>query len=495
MYLALSSHIKQLDNLAETEFGIPVSSLMDNAGKCIFNALKEDFSASTYAVFCGKGNNGGDGFTLARYLKQDGKNVAIYLACEEDELSGIALDAFNAAKNSGVEIKKVNEGVPEDAVIVDALIGISLSGAPRDVIKDTIEIINGLKNTKISVDIPSGLNADTGKALGNVVMADYTYTLQLDKVGLNVYPGIEYAGIKKIIDIGIPAECVSRLHFKNHLIDYECAKALMPMRKRDGHKGDFGKVGIIGGSAGMSGSVCLAAKAALRMGAGLVYVFVPDEIFDIVSVKLTEAIIVKESQFSEYIDKLDSIAVGMGYSHDIKKKHIIKQIARKFEKSVVFDAGSIGYLALNKELLKNKKCSAVLTPHTGEFSKLINMSTKEIETNRMFLTTKYAKEYNCALLLKGAATLVGASGGELRINSTGNSGMATAGSGDVLSGIIAGLLAQGLNCFDAASVGAFIHGLAGDAASDLKTEYGVIAGDIIENIPEAVKKIFDSHLL
>ncbi len=495
MFLALSSHIKQLDNLAETQFEIPLSALMDNAGRGIFNELIKDFESSSYAVFCGKGNNGGDGFVLSRYLKEAGKNVDIYLACDENQLKGIALDAFNSAKEKGISVKDIKAPVDEDAVVVDALLGISVTGAPRDSIKEAIDIINSLKNIKVSVDVPSGLNADTGKVQGSVVRADYTYTLQLDKVGLNVYPGIEYVGIKKIIDIGIPEECVSCLQFKNHLVDYEIAKTLLPKRKQNSHKGNFGKVGIVGGSAGMAGSVCLAARAALKSGAGLVYVFVPDEIFDVVSVKLTEAIIVKESQFLQYVDKLDSIAVGMGYSQDIKKKHIIKQIARKFKKTVVFDAGSIGYFSFNDELLKNKKCSAVLTPHTGEFSKLIKMSTEEIEANRMFLTVKYAKEYNCALLLKGAATLTGASSGELRINSTGNSGMATAGSGDVLSGIIAGLLSQGMNNYDAASVGAFIHGLAGDLASYVKTEYGVTASDIVENIPGAFKKIIDAQLL
>lgn len=491
MYLALSSHIKQLDNLAETEFGIPVATLMDNAGKGVFDAVLRDFDAPCYSVFCGKGNNGGDGFVVARYLKESGKEVAVYLACDEEKLSGIALDAYNLAKEKGVEIKSINDKVPKNAVVIDALLGISVSGAPRDGVKEGIDKINSLQNKKISIDIPSGLNADTGKAAGSVVKADCTYTLQLDKVGLNVYPGIEYTGVKKIIDIGIPKECISQLQFKNHLLDYNGVKKLIPKREADSHKGSFGKVGIVGGSAGMSGSVCLAARAALRTGAGLVYVFVSDEIFDIVSIKLTEAIVLRESELSEYLDTLDAIAVGMGYAHNIKKKHIIKLIAHKFDKKVVFDAGSIGYLSYNNELLNNKKCSAVLTPHPGEFSKLIKLSTEEIKANRMFLTTKYSIQYNCALVLKGAASLIGSSAGELRINSTGNSGMATAGSGDVLSGIIAGLLAQGMDNYDAASVGVFIHGLAGDIASDIKTEYGLIAGDIIEYIPDAFKKIFD----
>lgn len=490
MYLALSAHIKQLDKLSSEKYNIPVSALMENAGKSLFEQIKKDNLGNEFSVFCGKGNNGGDGIVLSKYLKCDGNNVSVYLTCQKEELNEVVLEKYNDAKNCGVEFKDFTAEIPENSVIVDALLGISAQGEPRGNIKEAIDKISSYNNVVVSVDVPSGVSADTGKISDSVIKADYTYTLALDKVGLNVYPGKSYAGNKKVLDIGIPKECVNELVFKNHLTDFYTVRTLFPKRKADSHKGDFGKVGIVGGSYGMSGSVCLSAMAALRSGAGLCYVFVPDEIFSIVSCKLTEAIIVKESEISNYLDKLDAIAVGMGYSQDGKKKHIIKLITQKFSKPVVFDAGSIGYLASNKELIKNKKCSAILTPHTGEFSKLINMDTEEINSNRMFLTTKFSKELNSVLLLKGAATLTGGTDGTLRINPTGNSGMATAGSGDVLSGIIAGFLAQGLNCFDAASLGAFVHGLSGDIASSDKTEYGMTAGDIVEYIPMAIKKIF-----
>ena len=490
MYLALSAHIKQIDKLASEKYNIPVSTLMENAGKSIFEEIKKDNLGNDFSIFCGKGNNGGDGIVLSKYLKCDGNNVCVYLTCKVEEFNEVVLSKYHDALNCGVEFREYTDEVSENSVVVDALLGISLTGEPKGNIKEAIDKISNLKNTKVSIDVPSGVSADTGKISKSVIKADYTYTLALDKVGLNVYPAKSYVGKKKVLDIGIPCECVNELLFKNHLTDIETVKALLPKRNRDSHKGDFGKVGIIGGSLGMSGSVCLSAMAALRSGAGLIYVFVPDEIFSIVSTKLTEAIIIKESEISNYLDKLDAIAIGMGYSQDLKKKHIIKLITQKFSKPVVFDAGSIGYLALNKELIKNKKCSAVLTPHTGEFSKLINMDTEEINLSRMYLTTKFAKEFNSVILLKGAATLIGGPDSNIRINPTGNSGMATAGSGDVLSGIIASLLAQGLNTFDAASLGAFIHGLSGDLASIDKTEYSLIAGDIIEYIPLAIKKIF-----
>ncbi len=491
MYLALSTQIKQLDNLASSQYNMPVSLLMDNAGKSIFEAIKEDIDASCFAIFCGKGNNGGDGLKLAKYLKNDGKDVIVYLTNDPGEFGDIVFKAYNEVLNLGIEVKNYTDDVPCNYVIVDALLGVSTKGAPYGNIKSAIDKINSLNLTIISIDLPSGLNIDTGKISGSVVCADYTYTLALDKVGLNVYPGKEYAGIKRVLDIGICDDCVNQLKFKNYLTDITMAKTLLPKRKQDTHKYNFGRVGIVGGSLGMSGSVCMAANAALRCGAGLVYVFVPDEIFNIVSTKLTEAIILKESELSNYFDKLDVISVGMGYCHDIKKKHIIKQITQKFLKPVIFDAGSIEYLSLNSELIKNKKCSAILTPHAKEFSRLIKMDTEEINLNRMFLTNKYSKEYNSVILLKGAATITCAIDGELRINATGNSGMATAGSGDVLSGIIAALVAQGMTNFDAASIGAYIHGLAGDILKEEKTEFGIIATDLIEYIPLAFKKIIE----
>ena len=489
MYLASSAHIKQLDNIATENFGIPVSTLMENTGKSIFDKIKENFSEKNFAVFCGKGNNGGDGLVVARLIKESGWNVKIYLTNSYDDLSDASKIAFDKLNKNDIEILNVVDKVDEDAVIIDAILGVSVKGSPEGICKTAIDKINMLNNKVISIDIPSGLSADTGKASGSVVNADYTYTLALDKIGLNVYPGITFAGKKEVLDIGIPVEALKCLQFKNSVTDKEMAKSFLMKRKPDGHKGDFGKVGIIGGSLSMCGSVCMAADAALRSGAGMCYVFVPEEIYNIVSIKLTEAIVLKESEIANYLDKLDVIAIGMGYSQNGKIKHIMKMVLQKFEKPVVIDADGINFLANNIELLKKKKCPAVLTPHPGEFSRLTGLTIDEVNSNRIFLASKYANELNSVVLLKGASTVVSSTEGEIRINSTGNSGMATAGSGDVLSGIIASLLAQGMNLFDSASIGAYIHGLSGDIAKEKYTEYGMKATDLIDNIPYAFKNI------
>lgn len=213
MYLAKAEHIKRLDKLASEKYGIPVSELMENAGKSIFNEIKESFFDNKFAVFCGKGNNGGDGFVVARLLKNDGLEVKVYLACDETELGNISKIAFDKLKKAKVEILKITDDIDKDAVIIDALLGISVSCAPRGNIKTAIDRIVSLNNTVISIDIPSGLSADDGKALGSVVKADYTYTLALDKVGLNVYLGNTFCGQKRVLDIGIPKEALAELEF------------------------------------------------------------------------------------------------------------------------------------------------------------------------------------------------------------------------------------------------------------------------------------------
>jgi len=214
MYLALSSHIKQLDKLASEKYGIPLSELMENAGKSIFEEIRANFSDNKFAVFCGKGNNGGDGFVVARLLKAYGCDVKVYLTHDETDFSDTSKIAFDKLKEEKTEVLKITDEVDKDAVVIDALLGISLFGAPKGIIKTAIDKINSMDNTVISVDIPSGLSADDGTAPGSVVKADYTYTLALDKVGLNLHPGMELCGRKKVLDIGIPQEALLEINLE-----------------------------------------------------------------------------------------------------------------------------------------------------------------------------------------------------------------------------------------------------------------------------------------
>ncbi len=492
MYLASSAHIKQLDRIAVSEFNIPEEILMENAAEAVSQKLKEYYGTDReYAVFCGRGNNAGDGFLTAKNLKLSGAKVKIYMSDSEDKLSETSYKAWEKAKKAIVPMGTINDEVSKNAIVVDALLGISLRNAPQGTIKEGILRINSLENEVVSIDIPSGLSADSGRAEGEVVKADRTFTLALSKIGLNVYPGKSYCGKTELLDIKIPPEAVSMLKFKNYLTDENIIKSILPQRLPYGHKGTFGKVGIAGGSEGMAGSVCMAAEAVLRSGAGMCYVFVPSSIKDIVSVKLTEAIVLDESELEKYFDKLDALAIGMGYSQNSKAKHIIKTVMQKFNSPVVVDGDGLNILAKNPVLLKNRKCPLVITPHSMEFSRLTGLGLNEVESGRIYLCEKFALENNLTAVLKGAATVISSKSGEVRINPTGNSGMATAGSGDVLSGMIAAFLAQGSEPFDAATLGVYIHGLAGDIEAEEKTEFAIKATDIINSIPKAFKKITD----
>lgn len=490
MYLASSTHIKQLDNLAVERFSITEEQLMENAAEAISNRLKEIYGTErSYAFFCGRGKNGGDGFLAARNMKLSGAKVKIFMTDSEDKLSKMCAYAYEKAKKAIVPIVNIDEKTDEDSIIVDALLGISVSGAPEGTIKKAIDKINSLPNETVSVDVPSGLNPDSGKAAGSVVKAERTLTLALDKTGLNVYPGVSFCGEKEVLDIKIPIEAVSMLQFRNYLTDDETVREMLPGRKPDGHKGTFGKIGIAGGSNGMAGSVCLAAEAALRSGVGLCYVFVPSDIKKTVELKLTEAIVLDESEIPSYMDKLDAFVIGMGYAHNNKAKHIIKTVMQKFTGPLVIDGDGLNILSSNKEWLKNKKCSVVITPHPMEFSRLTDMSVEDVNSGRIYLAEKFSAEYNVTVALKGARTVISGRDKETRINPTGNSGMATAGSGDVLSGIIGAIAAQGADVYSSACAGVYLHGLAGDFAAEAKTEYCMKSGDIIEFLPEAFKKI------
>ncbi|MBQ4109400.1 MAG: NAD(P)H-hydrate dehydratase [Clostridia bacterium] len=493
MKLATSAQIRKLDSLAVSDFGMSDEQLMENAAWALYENITRDFSMKNpYAVFCGKGKNGGDGMFFACNVVKMGGKAKIYLCCDDEEkLHPLTKKGLEKAREMNIEVSGFRESVEKDAIIIDALLGIGISGAPEGDIKTAIDIINLYPNKVISVDIPSGLNADNGKYYGSVIHPVATYTLAMEKIGLNLYPGKEICGEKKLLDIGIPKNAEKQLNITCVLADKDFATETLPKRKPDSHKGDYGKIGIIGGSQGMSGSVCLAATAALKAGAGLVYVFVPDDIINTVSIKLTEVIVLKESQIENYLDKLTSIAIGMGHQNNPKAKNILKTVLQKFTGNVVIDADAINILATDTKLLSKKKCKTVLTPHMVEFSRLTKLTLNNINDNKILHAQKYAKEFNSTILLKGAATVITDDSNRIIINSSGNSGMATAGSGDVLSGIIASLLSQINDEFVAPALGAYLHGLSGDLAKEDLTEYCITASDLINYLPKAIKNIIN----
>ncbi len=494
MLLATSAQVKQLDQIAVSEYSIPEEELMANAADALAEAIFQDYGKEhPYLFLCGRGKNGGDGFLTAKNLLEKGCTVSVVASDLPEQLNPLTRKAYETAKEAGISITANPVKPDAAAIVVDALLGIGITGEPRGNIKTIIEAVQNWKNTIISIDIPSGLNADNGKAPGVHIKAKKTYSLAIDKVGLNVYPGAELAGEKVVLDIGIPEEAYKKLSYSYRLINPEMARMLLPQRADYSHKGTFGKVGIVGGSSGMSGSVTLAALAALRSGAGMCYLFVPDEIYETVCIKVNEVIVRKDSELEKYLDQLDAIAVGMGHAQNPKAKHIMKLILQKFTKPVLVDGDGLNFLAANEGMLKKAVCPLVFTPHEMEFSRLLKMDVAEVVQHKIYFSMKYAKENCVTTVLKGPGTIVADPSGDVRINTTGNNGMATAGSGDVLSGIIAGFLAQGLSPYDAASLGVYLHGAGGDICAEETSKFSLVASDLIAYLPKAfhaVEKLF-----
>ena len=480
MQLATSTQTNALDNLALKECNIDDKTLMNNATDAFVELFVKKFQKDKKVViFAGRGKNGGDGFYIARKLRKLDYMVSTVPCFEPDsKLNPLTKEAFQSLMSEGALIEAVSD-IKECDVCIDAILGTGFQGDIGGMYLFAIEKINSLKATTISVDCPSGLNCDNGKTANVCVKADETFTMAISKVGMNIYPGLEYCGKVFILDIGIPKNCYSLLNINLHLCDNRFARQLFPKRPSVSHKGTFGKVSVFGGSEGMCGSVVMASEAVLRAGAGMAYACVNDNIFDIVSQKLTEVIVKREKDFREIYDSCDVCLVGPGYISKTGIVHIMK-LAQRGTKPLVVDAEGLNYI--NN---KDRKCPLVLTPHPKEFSKMIGLGVEEINSNRIYLSQKYAKENNAVLVLKGARTIIASPDGEVRINKSGSNALATAGSGDVLSGLIAGLIAQSLSPFDAATLGVYIHGLAGELGAKELSQYSLKASDILNYIGKA----------
>ncbi len=480
MQLASSMQSSALDNIALKECGLDARTLMDNATSGFCEEFIKHFDKTKkVCVFSGRGKNGGDGFYIAKKLREAGYAITV-IPCflPEDNVNPLTKEAAADAVSFGISIVDIDEVKCAD-ICIDAILGTGVVGEIAGTYYKAIEKINSEDWYVISVDCPSGLNCDNGKISSVCVKAQETYTMAINKVGMNIYPGKEYSGKITVIDIGIPAKCYSLLNLNMHLVDNKMAKTMYPKRYENSHKGTYGKVAVFGGSEGMSGSVVMASEAVLRSGAGLSYACVNEDIFDIVSQKVTEIIVKHDRDYKEIYEEVSSLVIGPGYMSNSKISHIMK-LAQRGSKPIVVDAEGLNYI--NN---KDRKCPIVATPHPKEFSKMIGLGVEEINQNRIYLSSKYAKENNVILVLKGARTVIASPSGEVRIIKSGTNGMATAGSGDVLSGLIGGFLAQGLNPFDAATLGAYIHGLAGELAAKYLSDYSLKATDILNFIGKA----------
>jgi len=512
--LVSSATMRQIDRKAIDGRGIPSAELMENAGRGIAMRILSELllkpESSHVTVFCGKGNNGGDGYVIARYLKEAGAEVVVYYLGPIDKLSPDARLNYDRADKLGLEMHEVGgiDDLPDELecdLAIDAVFGTGFSGTPRGLAGELVEYINDLDCLIAAVDMPSGLNADNGACEGSVVDVDCTYTLALPKFGLFLSPGREICGDVAVVPIGIPDDVIDSFDLKPDLATGAFVAELLPIRKPDSHKGDFGRVLTIAGSTGMTGAAALSALASLRSGCGLSRLACPKSTQPVAATKLTEVMtapmpdVRKKGVFAlrslgevrQLIKDHDAVVLGPGIGRHHETMELTRRIVAGLDKPTVIDADGLNAFVGHTEILRDCQTTLVLTPHPGEFARLSGSEVppeREIEV-RIETALKFAAANNVVLVLKGSPTLVASPDGRCTLNPTGNHGMATGGSGDVLSGIIGTFLAQMDNAYDAAVVGVFVHGLAGDFAADEITPRALIAGDIIDYLSEVFEAL------
>jgi len=437
-----------------------------------------------------------------------GVDVSVFLMARHEELKGDAAVNCKAVMKTGISFTEVTDEkmllelektMKHAHVVVDALLGTGISGEVRGMIAGAIDAINSNAPCVLSIDVPSGLDSDTGKLCGRCVRADVTVTLGAIKMGLLLFPGADMVGDLFLGSIGIPKTMFEAFEPWVKVTTEELVLDCYKPRASNTHKGDYGRVLVVGGSAGMSGAVMMCGVSALRGGAGLVMVALPKSlnsafeasVMEVMSLPLpeTEAISISLKAIDTLVERMkwaDVLAIGPGISRVDETQEFVRQLVRSSEKTVVLDADGIVAFANRMNELANRSCELVITPHPGEMAMLIGKSISEVQSDRIGISQAVAKELNATVVLKGAHTVIASPEGNTYINLTGNPGMASGGTGDVLTGLIASLIAQGNKPFEAAACAVFVHGLAGDIASWDKGEAPLIAGDLIEYLPKAL---------
>jgi len=502
--------MREADRIAIEELGVPGLILMENAGLKSAQCIADVFGpvdGQHIGIFCGKGNNGGDGFVIGRHLSQMGAEVHFWLTGKKETLRGDAATNLHIAEKMGLPIEELDDWDPETDLdsfdlLIDALLGTGLKGEVHGIYARIIESLNRFPGPVVAVDTPSGLDGDTGQPLGTCVRADLTVTMGNVKTGMLFYPARNFIGELYIADLSVPEHVFDAIQPRKFLLSLEDYRELLPPRPADGYKNTFGKVLIFAGSTGLTGAATMASLSALRSGAGMVILGCPRSLNAILEEKLTEVMTepLPETEAGSLAARAydaaervltwaDVLALGPGLSTHPETREFVHRVLTLQSRPMVIDADGLNNLQGQTDLLAQYGGPLVLTPHPGEFARLSGLKKQEIEADRIGAARRFAREWNVTLLLKGAPTLIATPEGDVFFNPTGNAGMATAGSGDVLTGLIAGFLAQGLSALHAALLGAFVHGLAGDLAAFELGQRGMIAGDLIDYLPDVLQDL------
>ena len=493
-YLPDGGQMKAADQHTIRDLKIPSIVLMERAARaCVDFIGEKDFDLSHICVVCGSGNNGGDGFAVARMLAEKGLKVTVVLAGNPEHFTDEAAYQFSLLEKT--EASVVDQFVADEySIVIDAVIGLGLSRVITGKYAMLLEQMNHSKAIKVAVDIPSGISADTGVVMGIVFQADYTVTFHTAKVGLMLEPGKSYAGMLCVADIGIDTDIFAEDIRVACTLDQSEYIRMLPVRKEDSNKGTYGRLLVIAGSKGMSGAAYLNALSAYRMGAGLVRIYTPEVNRAILQQILPEAIVTSydsydEEELIELLSWADVVCVGSGLGTGEDSVRIMHAVMKHVNVPCVVDADGLNILARNLKYLEQIGDKAfVFTPHMKEFSRLTGKSVEEIRMARMDVLREFTEDHGVTCVLKDARTVILSKNGRAYVNLSGTSALAKAGSGDVLAGMIAALLAQGLGCSEAALLGVYLHGCAGECAAEKMGCYSILARDIADAIGKAVMK-------
>ena len=517
MYLVTANEMQKMDRSAIESFGLPGRILMENAGRGATQFFLEHFKDAVnkkIGVISGRGNNGGDGFVIARYLVQSGISVTVYLLTERQKISGDAAANLKLLPPLEVPVIEIPDAetfsahktaMRHVAIWIDAILGTGLRSDVKGFFRDVIEFINQTNKPVFAVDIPSGLNSDTGRPCGSCVRADATATFAFAKTGHFLFPGADYTGNLKVIDIGIPPHIANDVGPLQYLLTPDLIRAVFHPRPSDAHKGHTGHLLVIAGSPGKTGAAAMTATSAMRAGAGLVTLGIPVSLNPVLETQVKEAMtdplpetvqgILGEASFNRIMDLLSDkrcLAIGPGIGTAPETKMLFKHLIQENNKPVVIDADGLNILSGHTEILKDLDVPVVLTPHPGEMARLMRTTVADVQKDRIQCARNFAEKFNVHVVLKGARTVVAHPDGRVFINPTGNPGMASGGMGDVLTGIIAGFIAQGHSPELAAHAGVYLHGASADSLAKNKGPFGYLATDVMNTLPEAIKTLSDN---
>lgn len=507
MFLVTAEEMREIDRQSIEGIGIPGVVLMENAGLKVTEKIKELApNKAKVVILAGHGNNGGDGFVIARHLGNCGYEVETWFVGDIQKSSADSVTNFHAIVHSGYRIKFWNESndyllkesLNNADIIVDALLGTGAKGELREPYKNIVDYANKANSIRLAVDMPTGVNSDTGEVIDTAFEAAYTITFAFPKIGQFIYPGADYIGELIIADISIPPIVLQQFRPKAQLINQKMVCERLPDRKKNSHKGTYGHSLIIGGSADMPGAPTLATKAALRIGTGLVTIAVPNSIRSMVFGHLPEAICkglpeTTDGYFSlEGKDLLDleankytAIGIGPGMGVWEHGEEWLSSILKTTKMPIVIDADALNLLAKDLNVLKVRSYPTILTPHPGEMARLIKKDLQYVVSNRIAAAQQIATQYGVYVVLKGSNTVIVTPNEEVYLNPTGGPELAKGGTGDVLTGMFTGLLAQKIPVLDALLIGVYLHGIAGELASR-QSNYSTLASEVIDNIGSAI---------